>query len=399
MLDTKLEIEPARIKLNMENWRHQANPWKKETERAWIEVNVENLRHNVQALKQAMQPGCELMAVVKAEAYGHGGDFIAAQLNQMGVTSFAVATIEEGIKLRKNGIRGDILILGYTGAQRARELFEYDLTQTLISLEYAKALNEQGFAIKAHLKIDTGMHRLGIASEDIFSAAAVFFMENLHICGMFTHLCCADSRQPDDVAFTKRQIRRFYSLVKALEKNGIRAPKLHIQSSYGLLNYPTLSCDYVRVGIAMYGVLSSPKDETALKLDLRPVLSLKSRIVLIREVKKGECVGYGRSFQAKRKTRIGIASIGYADGVPRNLSNGRGMAWVNGKAAPIIGRVCMDQLALDITDIGHVSVGGVVTLIGAGCGGGSAPSVAASSGSISNELLSRMGARLPVVAT
>lgn len=369
------------------------------TERAWIEVNVGNLRHNVETLKKVMQPGCELMAVVKAQAYGHGAVLIASYLNEMGIMAFAVATINEGIVLRKSGIRGEILILGYTDVGRASELKKYDLMQALISFEYAEALNIQGFTIRTHIKIDTGMHRLGIPSGELSAVRKVFLMENLKVCGMFTHLCCSDSRHPDDVTFTRGQIDSFYSLTDALSDSGIILPKLHIQSSYGLLNYPGLACDYVRAGIALYGALSTPDDDTVLKLDLRPVLSLKSRVVLIRKVVAGESIGYGRSFTTGRDTRIAILSIGYGDGFPRNLYGGKGNVLINQYVVPVVGRICMDQLAVDITDAEGVSVGDIATLVGAeGHDELSAPAVADSSGSISNELLCRMGARLPVIA-
>lgn len=368
------------------------------TERAWIEVNVGNLRHNVETLKKVMQPGCELMAVVKAQAYGHGAVLIASYLNEMGIMAFAVATINEGIALRKSGIRGEILILGYTDVGRASELKKYDLMQALISFEYAEALNIQGFTIRTHIKIDTGMHRLGIPSGELSAVRKVFLMENLKVCGMFTHLCCSDSRHPDDVAFTRGQIDSFYSLTDTLRDSGIILPKLHIQSSYGLLNYPGLACDYVRAGIALYGVLSTLDDDTVLKLDLRPVLSLKSRVVLIRKVVAGESIGYGRSFTTGRDTRIAILSIGYGDGFPRNLYGGKGNVLINQYVVPVVGRICMDQLAVDITDAEGVSVGDIATLVGAeGHDELSAPAVADSSGSISNELLCRMGVRLPVI--
>lgn len=194
-----------------------------------------------------------------------------------GRESFAVATVEEGIRLRENGIRGEILILGYTDVRRAVDLVRYDLMQSLIDHKYAAALSEQGIlagvSIKTHIKIDTGMHRLGIPAEAVSEVRAVFRMEALKICGIYTHLCCADSRKPEDIAYTKEQTALFYRLTDALQKEGIRIPKQHIQSSYGLLNYPGLKCDYVRAGIALYGVLSRAGDDTVLRLGLRPVLS------------------------------------------------------------------------------------------------------------------------------
>lgn len=370
-------------------------------DRAWIEIDLDNLTHNVNILHKAMPPECELMAVVKAEGYGHGGFAISTHLEKMGVKAFAVATIDEGIQLRQYGIRGEILILGYTDVFRAKELKKYDLTQTLIDFSYAKELDKQGIFIKVHLKVDTGMHRLGlgISSKNCVQLGSkIFSMEHIKVCGIYTHLCCADSLLPEDVAFTRNQIEQFYSFIDALEEKGIVIPKVHIQSSYGLLNYPELKCDYVRIGIALYGVLSTPNNNTVLKLDLRPVLSLKTKVALVRNVCKGDCVGYGRSFVAKRDSIIAILPIGYADGFPRNLSGGRGRVLINGQIASIIGRICMDQMMVDVTDLDQVSVGDLAMLIGSAKGIMlSVPAIAGASESISNELLSRMGARLPNV--
>lgn len=368
------------------------------TDRTYLEINLDNLEHNVKVLRKAMMENCELMAVVKTEAYGHGAFEISTHLNKMGVRAFAVATIDEGIKLRKYGIDGDILILGYTSIQRASELKKYDLTQTIGDYDYAKALNNQGIIVKVHIKIDTGMHRLGISADDFVKVKRVFSMRNIKVCGIFTHLCCSDSLEEDDVLFTRSQIDRFYGLIDVLEGSGITIPKLHIQSSYGLLNYPYLKCDYIRVGIALYGVLSSPNHKTKLELDLKPVLSLKSKVVLIRSVKEGDSVGYGRSFTAERDSRIAILPVGYGDGYPRSLSMENSSIIINRQRVPVIGRICMDSLVVDITDAGEVSVGDTAILIGMDeCGGLPAPDVAESYGSISNELLCRMGARMPVV--
>ena len=368
------------------------------TDRAWIEVDLKNLAHNAKVLKKAMPPKCQLMAVVKAEAYGHRAFEISTCLEKIGVKAFAVATIDEGIRLRKYGIRGEILILGYTAICRAAELKKYDLIQTLISYDYAAALNKQGVSIKAHLKIDTGMHRLGICSDGLTDIEKVFSLKHITVCGIYTHLCCSDSLEANDVAFTCEQINRFYSLIDSLRNRGIIVPKLHIQSSYGFFNYPQLQCDYVRTGVALYGVLSSPHDETVRKLDLRPVLSLKSEVILIRSVPKGDSVGYGRTFTAQKDSRIAIIPIGYADGIPRNLSCGNGRIRIRQYIVPIIGQICMDQLAVDITEAEDIVVGDVATFIEAKAESElAAPVVADQTGSISNELLCRIGARLPVI--
>lgn len=372
------------------------------SERAWIEVSLSNLRHNAKVLQKAMPVGCELMAVVKCEAYGHGGILMAKELERTGIKAFAVATIEEAVRLRENGIGGEILILGHTDVQRARDLYKYDLMQSIIGYAYAQALQEQGrlygVAVKAHIKIDTGMHRLGISARMPDQVSEIFAMSNIEVCGIYTHLCCADGRQSEDIVYTKEQIGLFYRLIDTLKQKGIHIPKLHIQSSYGLLNYPDLQCDYVRAGIALYGVLSTPEKDTLLKPFLRPVLSLKSRVVLIRFVKKGESIGYGRQFAAKRDSRIAILPVGYGDGYPGDLSCGKGRVLLGGHLVPVIGRICMDQLAVDITEAEEVREGDTAILIGGGEEAmPAAPEVAAASGRISNELLCRLGARLPVV--
>ncbi len=365
-----------------------------------MEINLQNLEHNVQVLNRAMPPGCRMMAVVKADAYGHGAERISAHLEKLGVDAFAVATIDEGIALRKTGIRSEILILGYTAPCRAGEICEYDLTQTLVGYEHAAALAQQGYPIKVHIKIDTGMHRLGFDDTDTNAVAACFTLPELKIRGIFSHLCAADSLDAPDVTFTQLQIQRFYRLLDSLSARGIAIPKIHLQSSYGLLNYPELKCDYVRTGIALYGVHSTLDTQTKLHLDLRPVLALKSRAAQIRTVSKGEPIGYGRSFVAKRESKIAVIPIGYADGVPRALSCGKGNVLINGYQAPIVGRICMDQLTVDVTDIPGACTEAAVTLIGCdktNCI--TAEEWAQRIGSISNEILSRLGSRLKVIIT
>lgn len=369
-----------------------------ETDRAWIELDLDNLKHNVKELNSAMPAGCRMMAVVKAEAYGHGALQITDCLQRLGVDAFAVATIDEGIALRQSGIDGEILILGYTCPARAAELERYCLMPTLISYEHALALEEQGCKVKAHMKIDTGMHRLGYDAADLQYICSSFQLRHIQIAGIFTHLCVSDSLEKADAEFTERQIECFYKLIDTLRAMGLQPGKLHIQSSYGLLNYPQLQCDYARVGIALYGVFSSANDVTKQCLDLRPVLSIRSRIVLVRTVQAGETVGYGRDFTARRDSRIAILPIGYADGIPRCLSSGKGTVLVNGQKAPIIGRICMDQCTIDVTDIPDAKPGTLVTLVGKdGECEITVSQVADSAGTISNELLSRLGRRLPAV--
>lgn len=372
-------------------------PHNPEKDRAYIELNLANLTHNVSVLKAALPANAELMGVVKREAYGHGSYAVATHLEKTGVKAFAVATIDEGIALRRYGIRGEILILGFTDVRRAKELKTYRLSQTLIDFPYAEKLNRQKIPVSVHIAIDSGMHRLGLDTDDLENVQKLFQMKHLHIQGIFTHLCCADSRKPEDISFTRKQIRSFYGLISQMETAGLPIPKIHLQSSYGLLNYPDLPCDYVRAGISLYGVSSSPDDRTLLQPKLRPVLALKAKVVLIREISRGETVGYDRTFRAERNSRIAILPIGYGDGLPRNLS-GKAMVQISTHLLPVIGRICMDQLAIDLTGVDDVSVGDTAILIdNAENSPLLAPNVAALSGSISNELLCRLGARLPVV--
>lgn len=363
--------------------------------RSWIEVNIKNLKYNAKVLKSLMPAGCELMAVVKANAYGHGAVPVSRAMNEIGVRSFAVATLSEGIELRRSGILGEILVLGYTDIHQARWLKEYQLTQTVIDYEYATRLDDLQLGLPVHLKLDTGMHRLGMDGGDTLRVAQIFNRRGIRVKAMFTHLSAADQRDEDSVAYTTRQIEEFYSLVEELREHKISIPKLHIQSSYGLMNYPLLHCDYARIGIALYGSFSKPGDQRGLPVKLKPVLSLKSRIAMIRRVAAGESVSYGRETVLTRDSIIAVLPIGYADGLPRSLSGGRGEVLLQGQRAAIVGRVCMDQLLIDVTDIPGAKPGNTVTLIGReGQEELSASEAALAAGSITNELLCRLGNRL-----
>lgn len=370
-----------------------------EKNRAWLTIDTNNLLHNVKELQGIMKGDCKMMAVVKANAYGHGSVETAISLNNAGIKNFAVATLNEGIELRLNGIRGDILVLGYTDVSYARELKEYRLTQTVVDYTYGMELENKKIPVNVHIKIDTGMHRLGMEAKDMERIKEIFSFKYLNVTGMFTHLCAADSRSLEDIYFTEKQIERFHQLVNELKAIGIKVP-VHIQSSYGLLNYQELSCDYARIGIAMYGCLSSAKDKTVIMPELKPVLSLQSRLVLTRNIPAGECVGYGRVYQASEDRTIGILAVGYGDGYPRELSEGKGQVLIKGVKVPVIGRICMDQLMIDITGLPGIKRGDIGTLIG-GSANEMIPAdeVADSAGTIANELLSRLGNRLPRIYT
>lgn len=363
--------------------------------RAWIELDRTALAQNVEYLSSLMPEGCRLMPAVKANAYGHGAVWTATELNRIGVDAFCVACLSEGISLRKANVRGEILILGYTPPEDFALLARYGLTQTVIDYEYAERLAGAGIPLHVHIGIDTGMHRIGIRCEEITDILAVFEMPNLSIDGMFTHLCTCDSPLPESRSFTDNQIQAFYRVAEILDEQGIPCPRLHLQSSYGLLNYPGLDADYVRAGIALYGVPSSAEDEAFFSDHLAPVLSLKARVTSVRMLFSGESAGYGLAFTAEKNMRIAVLSIGYADGLPRELSCGKGYVLLHGSKAPVIGKICMDQTLVDVSGIPKTSAGDTAVLIGiSGESEITAVQLASRCGTITNELLSRLGERL-----
>ncbi|MBP3325167.1 MAG: serine racemase VanT catalytic subunit [Coprococcus sp.] len=365
------------------------------TNRAWIELDMVALQKNVHFLQSKLPEGSVLMPAVKADAYGHGAVLISRELNRLGINHFCVACADEGVELRRNGVKGEILILGYTHPDAFPILERYKLTQTVIDYAYACQLNNYGRKLHVHIGIDTGMHRLGTRSENIDDIISIFHMRGLIIDGMYTHLSVSDSLFPRAKAFTRKQADCFYETIDRLKASGYKVPKIHLQASYGLLNYPELGGDYARVGIALYGVLSAKEDTDKYANLLLPVLSLKARVSSVRTLQKDESAGYGMAFTAVKETKIATLSIGYADGLPRNLSNGVGSVLINGHKAKIAGRICMDQTIIDVTDIPYVASGDIVTIIGtSGNEMIGVADIAEQTHTITNEVLSRLGSRL-----
>lgn len=364
-----------------------------DTGRAWVEIDINSLIHNARVLQKALPAGCRMMAVVKANAYGHGDIEVAAALSREGVDAFAVATADEGIRLRWYGIKGEILVLGYTDPQRIPELVRFRLSQTIVDAAYAKELDWAGRPLQVHIKVDTGMHRLGESCEHVGGIAQIFRCGNLKINGIFTHLCSLEGNRPDDIAYSGLQAQRFQSLLDALKARGITLPRAHMMSSYGVLSRYGTGHGYARIGIALYGAASLQSEGRY--IDLRPVLALRANVALVRTVPAGESAGYGRLFIAQRETRLAVVTIGYADGVPRSLSCGKGSVLLRGRSAPIVGSVCMDQLTVDVTDIPDVERGDTATLIGRdGPAEITAAQAAMDAGTIPNELLCCLGGRL-----
>lgn len=394
---------------------HRASP----ASRAWIEVDTRALAHNVDTLRARLPQGCRLMPAVKAQGYGHGAVLISRELNALGVDAFCVAGIGEAIELREADIRGEILILGYTPPEDFPLLAQYQLIQTVIDYPYACLLSQAEADIHVHIGIDTGMHRLGIRCEEIDDIRAVYDLPHIVIDGLFTHLCASDSPLPEHRAFTEAQVRAFYQVVDYLKEAGCPCPSLHLLASYGLLTLLQgrsglreeqsrrfaerriasaelkLAADYVRPGIALYGVMSTEADTGPWKGILKPVLSLKAKVVSVRPLYAGEGAGYGIAFTAEEDMRIAAVSIGYADGLPRELSHGKGSVLIGGHRAPIIGRICMDQTIVDVSGIPRIQPGDTAVIIGADRGEEiTVGQIAEQCGTITNEILSRLGARL-----
>lgn len=367
------------------------------TARAWREIDADALCHNAGILKEAA--GCELMAVVKADAYGHGAVPAARILQKHGVHFFAVACLAEGIRLRKAGIRGEILILGHTSPQEASVLHRWRLSQAISGVSYARALAAQGVPVRVHIALDTGMHRLGVPADDMQAVLEICRLPSLKLSGTFSHLCVADSAVPAHTAYTALQLQRFYTAIAHMRAAGFNPAQTHIQASYGILNLPPQPCSLARAGIALYG-LSSDGKPFLRQNSLRPVLSLYARVALVRTLSAGESAGYGLMFTAARLTRLAVITIGYADGLPRDFAARGGQVLINGRKAPVVGLLCMDQLFADVTAIETVKCGDIVTVIGhSGEAELSAEAVAVQCGTITNELLTRLSARLPVIFT
>lgn len=332
--------------------------------RTWAEINLSNLLENLNVVKKIVAPA-HLMATVKADAYGHGAVEIASAFVKNGVRWLSVSNLDEALELRRNHIGGDILILGYTPPECASLLAEWNLTQTVYSLSYARQLSGSARQnrIRVHIKLDTGMSRIGFAARDLkkclFEIECVYQLENLQVTGIFSHLCHADEPSVDAMRYTQLQITRFESVLNSLKRARMQTGLSHLQNSAGILTEQGRGFSMVRPGIILYGLRPSNRLSEG---SFKPVLSLKTVISMIKELPAGECVGYGRTFTTIRPTRLATLPIGYADGYFRSLSN-CGSVLIRGKQAPIVGNICMDQMMVDVTDI-PVEPDDEVTLIG-----------------------------------
>jgi alanine racemase len=341
----------------------------KHYDRAWAEINLEAVKYNIESIKKRIKHNTKIIAVIKTDGYGHGALPIARLLEEENrVWGYAVATAEEALELRENNIKKPILILGYAFPYSYGDFILNDVRPVVFTYEMASELSkkalELGKICKIHIKLDTGMTRIGIrpSDEGLELIRQIASLPGLEIEGVFTHFATADET---DKTKTYNQLEKYKSFVDRIESElGIRIPLKHCSNSAGIADIPEANMDAVRAGIILYGLWPSSEVREAHNIDLRPVLSLKSRVVYVKSVPEDTQISYGGTFTTKRETRVATICFGYGDGYPRGLSN-KGYVLIKGKKAPIIGRVCMDQFMVDVTDIGEpIIVGDTVTLIG-----------------------------------
>lgn len=330
---------------------------------AWAQIDLGALAHNYSEIKKQLKPRVKLCAVIKANAYGHGAVPVARAAVAAGASYLAVATLSEAIALRQAGFTEPVLLLGLVLPEDAREVVYYGITQTVCDWELARALSaeavRQSRTAKVHLKADTGMGRIGVRPEEIGAlAAAIAALPGLEIEGIFSHFATADSR---DKSYTKQQIDRFRQAIAAVKAQGIFPKLCHIAESAAILEIPEAHFDMVRAGVIQYGLW--PSAEVTHPIELRPLMKLQACVVWLKTVKKGESVGYGRDFVAARDSQIATLPIGYADGYIRAYGK-QGYVEIHGKRAKITGKVCMDQIMVDVTDIPQVKIGDIATLFG-----------------------------------
>lgn len=333
--------------------------------RSWVEIDLEQLKKNYLIYKENLPQNSKIVAVVKADAYGHGDVEICKTLMKIGIDYFAVSNLEEAKLLRKNNIKGEILILGYTSIECMNELIEYDITQTLVSEEYADLVVKTKSCIKCQFAIDTGMNRIGLNANDIDNCEKIIkkYHSLLNLNGIFTHLCVADSNKKEDEEFTQLQISKFEKIANRIKD--LKLPYIHFSNSAGGMFY-VKETSIVRLGIILYGI--APNISTTLPNGICPILSWKSVLSMIKCVDKGESIGYGRTYIADKKRWIATIPTGYADGYCRKFSN-IGYVLIRGYKVPIVGQICMDQMMVDITNLvvnekKELSIGEEVILIG-----------------------------------
>lgn len=369
-----------------------------EYQRLMAEIDLDAIGHNIREIKGRLKKNTHLMAVVKADGYGHGALEVSQVCLYNGADMLAVATCDEGVALRKNNIFVPILILGYTVENCLEDVVLNNLTQTIFSYELAKQLSDTavrlGKTANVHLSVDTGMSRIGFlpCGESLDEIDRIFELPALDITGIFTHFSTADEK---DKAFTRQQFERFLYMTEGIEKRGHKGLIRHCANSASIIDLPDMQLDMARAGIIIYGML--PSNEVGRGLDLKPAMSIKTHVSYVKELPEGVGVGYGRTYYTNKLTRIATLPIGYADGYSRQLSN-RARVIVKGEYAPVIGNVCMDQMMIDITHIKDVKMGDEVIIMGkSGDKAVTAEELGALMGTINYEVVCGIGKRVPRV--
>ncbi len=332
--------------------------------RVRADINLDAVRHNLCEIKKRLKPGVKIAAVVKADAYGHGAVPVAEAVQEE-ADWFAVSNIEEALELRKCGVKKPVLTLGYTAPQQLPEAIQNEITLTLCDRESAEEISEaaqrMGRDAMVHIKADTGMGRIGFPAEESFAVFAAEAAKLPHIqpTGVYTHFARADETDPEA---TKLQYQKFLSFLSVLERQGLTGLLRHAENSAAILRMPEYQLDMVRLGISLYGMYPS-EESVVQEIALQPAMELKSHVAFLKTVPAGTGIGYNATYVTKEPRRIATIPVGYGDGYPRALSN-CGRVLLHGKSVPIVGRICMDQMMLDVTDVPEVARGDVVTLMG-----------------------------------
>lgn len=358
----------------------------------WAEVDLSAIAHNVQVTRKVLKPGTKICAVVKADAYGHGAVPVATAALAAGVNYLAVSMTQEALELREAGIMAPILILGTMTEEHEKALVDYNITQTVYDLAVAQELSaaalQENKVAKVHLAVDTGMNRIGCRPEEAADLAeAISKLPHVELEGMFSHFTSADEM---DKSFAESQYRKFMEADRAIKDRGIQIPLVHIDNSAGITEMKHTECDMVRQGITLYGLW--PSDDVERCLDLKPALSLKAEVVFVKDVPAGEKIGYGCTYETKAPMKVATIPLGYADGYSRALSN-RGYITIRGYKAPVVGRICMDQFMVDVTNVPGVHKGDEAVIFGPG--GVSLDQLAKWVGTIPYELMCLLSTRVP----
>lgn len=334
--------------------------------RSWAEINLDNIAHNVRTIRRKVHKSCEILGVVKADAYGHGVSKVVPVMLANGVTRLAVTMLDEAIELRAMGIDVPILVMSYTDPGRAEEILRYKITQTVYTRELASALSETavklGINARIHIKVDTGMGRLGFMAgyEAIKAITWIRTLPGIIVEGLYTHFASADE---EDTAYTDKQFELFMGISRELDRIGLHIPLKHVCNSAATMRFASMHLDMVRPGLIVYGMV--PAGCPGAWLDLRPAMSLKSNIILVKKVPPGTAISYGRKFVTKKESLIGTIPIGYADGYSRRLS-GKAEVMVHGARVPVAGSICMDNCMVDLTGLpeDNIQIGDEIVLFG-----------------------------------